>query len=81
MICYQHLRYHNDVNGNPRRLWVVYDLVGTYAKVKEVYVEGYSNLPEHLRNKCELPSVYLGPGEYRRILKFAKSNKILKYGS
>lgn len=68
MLC-QNLRSKNDVNGNPKRLWVVYQLVkpSHYSPIVEVYEEGYRGRPAELTNMVELPMVDIVPSEYRRI--------------
>ncbi len=57
----QHLRAPNDPNGNPQRLYVVYDDAGD---VLEVIDEGYRGLPKALRDIKHLPDVQIPRSEY-----------------
>ena len=59
---YQHLITTNDINGNPRRLYVLLDKQGTMT---EVIDEGYSGLPDKCRDLIRLPDVITTPKEYR----------------
>jgi hypothetical protein len=65
-VAYQHLRAKNDVNGNPRRLFVVY---GPGGEVLEVIDEGYRGWPVHLRDIAQLPTFDITPTEYRQWLR------------
>lgn len=58
----QRIRTTNDVNGNPRRLWIGYRSTGAVMSVVD---EGYGGRP--WPNAIELMPVDVGPGEYRTI--------------
>ena len=75
MKAYQHMKAPNDTNGNPRRLFMVYDGSTQFA-----VDEGYKGKPKFL-NYCrhgrnwgngddfqELMPVDISPKEYRKIL-------------
>lgn len=64
MKAYQHITAFNDRNGNPRRLFLVYDGAETYA-----IDEGYSGRPKFLRDFRELVPVRVNYNQYRAILK------------
>jgi hypothetical protein len=57
----QHLRAENSPNGNPQRLYIVYDDAG---KVLSVIDEGYRGLPKELRDLAHLPDVVIPKSEY-----------------
>lgn len=63
---YQHLRAENDRNGNPRRLFAVYDNNGD---VVDLIDEGYAGEPRWLRELKQLPSVNIVNAEYRSWLR------------
>lgn len=62
----QHLRADNDTNGNPRRLYVVYDERGN---VLQVIDEGYRGLPKELHDIDHLPDVEISGKTYREWLR------------
>jgi hypothetical protein len=66
----QQLRTKNDVNGNPRRVWVIYSLTGL---VLSTHDEGYVGKPLEARELVELPSIEVLPTEYRRFVKRGQS--------
>ena len=74
---YQHQRHTNDTNGNPRRLWVVFELdtrkPGGTGLLVAVYNEGYRDRPQALHDLAELPSVSITPREYRDTIRHAKA--------
>lgn len=61
----QHIRTLNDVNGNPRRLWMAYSSSG---EVLQVVDEGYSDDPWP-KCQAQLPTIYVQPSEYKRLMK------------
>lgn len=76
-LAVQHLRAKLDVNGNPQRLFVLYEIEESelgrgYAKILEVRDEGYAGEPEEFKHYPELPSVDIPLSEYRRLLKMTK---------
>ena len=74
---YQHQRHTNDTNGNPRRLWAVFELdtrkPGGTGCLVAVYNSGYSDRPQALHALAELPSVSITPREYRDTIRHAKT--------
>lgn len=81
MKVYQHVRTKNDTNGNPRRLYVEYDLSSRQAKVVGVWEEGYSDRPRHLNGAVELLTVNVEPKYYRHMVKTAKANQKYHHAS
>lgn len=92
MILYQHLKTTNDSNGNPRRLYVVYEAsvsdayANRFAEVVQVVDEGYGGTAwldtyHNPRNipMVELPSINISVAEYREWLAFGKADGILEY--
>jgi hypothetical protein len=69
----QQLRAPNDVNGNPRRVWMVYEISDVeqlgWARVVAAYDEGYAGTPREVRELTELPSVEVSATEYKLALK------------
>lgn len=68
---FQHLGTTNDTNGNPRRVYVVYDADGF---VCAVYNEGYRGIPKEIKGLTQLPGFNITPGDYRECVRLAKSN-------
>lgn len=65
-----HLRTNNDTNGNPRRLFLVFD--PTTGGVLHGYDEGYSGrsvFKADYPDTVELGTFDIVPGEYRNIKK------------
>lgn len=74
MKAYQHITAFNDNNGNPRRLFLVYDGPETYA-----IDEGYSGRPAWLSAFRELVPVRVNYNQYRALLKdYPEPSAILK---
>lgn len=84
----QQLRTTNDMNGNPRRTWMVYEIgkelvskkdgVAEYAffrwaHVVAAYDEGYGGKPGGVHGLCELPCVTVSATDYRKALKQGRS--------
>ena len=69
----------NDTNGNPRRLWIIYDTRKTRNHrppwIAGVVEEGYAGAPAWLP-KMELPSVEVAPKEYHDWKKIAKEEGV-----
>lgn len=63
---YQQLRAPNDRNGNPRRLFVAYSYS---VQPVRVYDEGYTGVPEDLREVRAALTVDVSVTEYRRFLR------------
>ena len=64
-LC-QHLKAPNDTNGNPRRVFVIYDAAGN---ILDAVDEGYAGRPQWVRALPELPSFSITATEYREILR------------
>ena len=71
-IAYQRLRAYNDPNGNPRRLWAVYDEQGNIGALIN---EGYSGHPKHLVEYeiPMLPTIDIDVAQYNELKREAKS--------
>jgi len=78
------------VNGNPQRLYMVYELVQRLTDdgyepeewlLVEVYDEGYGGRPTELRGVSMLPAVRITQGDYHTIYMMAESAGLLRYGS
>jgi|WetSurSiteA1Bulk_404760.scaffolds.fasta_scaffold41583_3 hypothetical protein len=88
MRAYQHLKADNDPNGNPQRLYVVYELQTMppseglgYWTIVEVYDEGYAGLPQALHGMPQLPDVSIRRSDYHSRYNMAKGAGLLRYGS
>lgn len=67
----QQWRAQNDVNGNPRRVFVLFDDSGSIAGAID---EGYTSEPTELRGFAHLPAVRITATEYKQLLRqFADS--------
>lgn len=62
----QRLKAKNDINGNPRRIWVNYDDEGAFIDVID---EGYGGMPAKLRGLPQLPEMNITITEYNDWLK------------
>jgi len=72
MRFYQHLRAPNDSNGNPRRLFVVYettdqDEIQKYISTVAIHDEGYGGIPDELKDVPSIGSVEITAREYNFI--------------
>ena len=65
---YQRWKAPNDTNGNPRRVFLVFDAEGN---VLDVIDEGYAGRPGWLRGLIQLPDVHCFAHEYRDWLRQA----------
>ena len=77
--CLVHLNALNDRNGNPRRLFVVYDR----GIMTHVYVEGYNGtgvLPPALRKLVPAGYIMITPKEYRTLKKRADETRRMMSG-
>jgi len=89
--AWQHLKADNDPDGNPQRLYVVYELqTGEYAdnlgsfqwwRIVGVYDEGYAGMPSSLKSLPEIPSVRISKSDYHSRYTMAKGAGLLRYGS
>ncbi len=74
MKVFQHQRALKDPNGNPQRVYVVYQIGdddGTGyggAHIVETIDEGYGGLPTKLRGMIELPSVEISRSSYHYLV-------------
>jgi hypothetical protein len=62
---YQRWNAGHDRNGNPRRVYVVWDADGRFFDAID---EGYAGRPEPLRDLLDLGTVPTTVNEYRRML-------------
>lgn len=79
-LC-QRLKAENTYFGNPRRLWVVYNLPqdgAGYADLEAVFDEGYRGRPDALssRSWLELPTINITVAEYNAIVEEAERRGI-----
>jgi len=65
-MFYQHLKSTNTINGNPQRLFAIYNKKGEMIKIID---EGYGGEPFECKNMIELPAINIEPKEYKRLLK------------
>lgn len=63
---YQHLNAGHDTNGNPRRVFVLYDATGAIVRAID---EGYCRTPAELRTLIQLPGFDIKPADYRTLLR------------
>ena len=63
---YQHLLCTNDLNGNPRRVYVFYSSAGEIVAVED---EGYRGTPAACRGLVQLPTIETYPAERRTLLR------------
>lgn len=63
---FQHWKAPHDANGNPRRVFVVFDEQGD---IYDAIDEGYSGRPAPLAKLGELPNVRVTADEYREVLR------------
>lgn len=62
----------HDVNGNPRRVWVVYGAdIHPHGEILAAWDNGYYGMPDELRaaNLTRLPDVPTSAKHYRAILR------------
>lgn len=70
MRFYQHVKARNDINGNPRRCYVIYEVKRgeRWGSIVDVVDEGYGGLPRRLRSLAEIPSVRVDVVEYKELV-------------
>jgi len=61
----QNLRSTPDKNGNPRRLWVIYDARQDPAFPFEIIDEGYGGKPEECKGLIQISPVNISSKEYK----------------
>lgn len=72
--AYQQLKAPNDRNGNPRRLWMIYEFETLPDNDVDIVVasktyaidEGYRGMPAEARG-LEIPAINITLAEYRRL--------------
>jgi len=69
----QHISTSPDINGNPRRLYCVYDVTGATIAVIE---EGYTNLTDDVKSLSSIMEISVSPSEYNAIKRQAKKDGI-----
>lgn len=74
-MAWQHFRATNDSNGNPRRLYVVYD---EDADIGALIDEGYSGMPKYLIEDevPQLPTIDVSVAQYNQLKRFAKQTGV-----
>jgi len=72
----QHLRAQNDPNGNPQRMFVVYNPIN--GDVLEVIDEEYGGRPEHTSQMAPLPSINISRSDYHDWLREFKETGRLR---
>jgi hypothetical protein len=70
---YQHLRHvgGNDTNGNPRRIFVLYDAQGN---IVQTINEGYRGTPSEVRGLVQLPGYSVSASDFRELSKHKGAN-------
>lgn len=79
MRVYQHIKAPNDSNGNPRRLYIVYEVSLTEpqgADVVAVFEEAYMGIPAALKSMASLYPVSVAVSEYNGFIKLGKSKGV-----
>lgn len=82
MKAYQHLIAPNDANGNPRRLWMIYEFETMPENEVNIVVasktyaidEGYRGMPAEARG-LEIPAINITPAEYKRLKILVNENE------
>lgn len=71
---YQHLCAPNSTNGNPRRLYVVYNQDGSLFNVYDEGYLGIHAIPADVRDQLEDPmlTINITASEYKRVKRLAK---------
>ena len=69
MYYVNYIRTTNDVNGNPRRAFVVYDVQGRHIETIDEGFRGTGELDEKYPNHVILMTVEVPVKEYKRFLK------------
>ena len=72
-MFYQRLLCKNDVNGNPRRLYVAYEMIKGAPEVMGIYDDGYAGKPKHLNGAPSIMDVSISPSKYREMYKLRNS--------
>lgn len=69
MYYVNYIRTINDVNGNPRRAFVVYDAQGRHVETIDEHYNGTSELERKYPEHVILMTVEVPVKEYKRFLK------------
>jgi hypothetical protein len=64
----------NDPSGNPRRLWVVSQILGDHTEDRYIYVEGYTGNPPEVKGIPALRTVEVPPSVWRDIIRGGKAS-------
>lgn len=75
----QNLLADNDANGNPQRLWVVYDETANVMALYDEEYYGRAVMPKVYRLVPELLPMRISTGEYRNML-IVFAGKVRKAG-
>jgi hypothetical protein len=76
----QHMRAKNDVNGNPRRVYVVYgrldsnDTERRYLDIVDVY-DGRNGEPKEIQHIAKIPEAEITPKDYRQYIELRRDLK------
>lgn len=66
ILCFQIISRNNDSNGNPFRLILIYDSLGTVIKVIEDRSSSNPNSITYFSDCVQLPKFHLSPSEYKQ---------------
>ncbi len=66
LFMWQQLNAGHDINGNPRRLYMLMDINGNIIKV---IVDNYSGTPKECKGLVQLPTLNITVKEYRNLKK------------
>jgi hypothetical protein len=70
----------NDSNGNPRRLFVVFDSRGNTCDVIDEGYSGYGEVRKHYRTAADLGTYKTTPAQYRELLKEKRETERMMRG-
>jgi hypothetical protein len=74
----------HDGDGNPQRLFMVYEYIEDesypFWRLVEVYDEGYHGKPSELRHMAEMPKVEVSASVYRLTLAAAEGAQLRRWG-
>lgn len=78
----QRIKAPNDVNGNPRRAYLIYKVThDKYAKLEAVYDEGYAGMGEKYPDAIFLVTIDVSATEYKAFIKIGKDCGIYQGGN
>ena len=71
-MCIQHLHAPHDLNGNPRRLYVVFDTNGSPIAAYDENYAGKNAIPPKYRNLPEISSLNITTKDYKDMLNWCE---------